>query len=118
MTLPARSSKHLPMGSNRFSASNPTTNKDNFHVRFNDFGESSLNILVIFHLLVPDVAAELREREAILLQIMDLARELDVEFAFPTRTLHVETMPAAATSASVGAGGLGEARQASIARAR
>jgi small-conductance mechanosensitive channel len=74
------------------------TNKENFHIRFNDFGESNLNILVIFHLMVPDYAAELREREEILLKIMDLAEELGVEFAFPTRTLHVETRPTPARS--------------------
>ena len=74
------------------------TNKDKFHVRFNDFGESSLNILVIFYLIVPDYAAELREREDVLLKIMDLAKELGVEFAFPTRTLHVETTPPAERS--------------------
>jgi hypothetical protein len=34
---------------------------------------------------------------------MGLAKELGVEFAFPTRTLHVETMPAAARSGTVGA---------------
>ena len=77
------------------------TNKDNFHVRFNDFGEGSLNVLVIFYLIVPDYAAELREREDILLKIMDLARGLRIEFAFPTRTLHVESMPATARSGAV-----------------
>jgi len=84
----------------------PMTGKDNFHVRFNDFGESSLNILIIFHLMVPDYAAELREREDILLKVVDLAKELGVEFAFPTRTLHVETM---LTSARASGGDLGTA---------
>jgi hypothetical protein len=37
---------------------------------------------------------------------MDFAKELRVEFAFPTRTLHVETMPTAARSGAVGAGTL------------
>jgi MscS family membrane protein len=59
------------------------------HVRLNNFGESSLDILVIFHLLVEDYATELREREAVLLRIMDLAREMGVELAFPTRTINV-----------------------------
>jgi len=62
-------------------------------VRFNDFGESSLNILVIFNLVVEDIAAELEEREKLLLQFFELAQELGVEFAFPTRTLHVDTTP-------------------------
>jgi MscS family membrane protein len=39
---------------------------------------------------VEDYTIELKEREAILLQIMDLARDIGVEFAFPTRTLHIE----------------------------
>jgi hypothetical protein len=30
------------------------TNKTNFNVRFNDFGESSLNILVYFHIETMD----------------------------------------------------------------
>jgi MscS family membrane protein len=82
----------------------PLTNKTNIQVRFNDFAESSLNILVYFYLNVADYTAELQEREAILLQIMDLAKELGVEFAFPTRTLRVETASAAAVSSEPNAG--------------
>jgi MscS family membrane protein len=69
----------------------PLTHKDNLQVRLNNLADSSLDILVLFHLNVEDYAAELREREDILLQIMDLAKDIGVEFAFPTRTLHVET---------------------------
>ena len=94
----------LANGIRQLITDHPMTNKDNFHVRFNDFGESSLNVLVIFYLMVPDYAAELREREDILLKIMDFAKELGVEFAFPTRTLHVESMPAAARSGAAGTG--------------
>ena len=71
----------------------PTTDKTTIRVRFNDFGESSLNSLVIFHLVVADAAAELEERETLLQQFIDVAQELGIEFAFPTRTLHVETVP-------------------------
>jgi MscS family membrane protein len=85
----------------------PLTNKTNFQVRFNNFSDSSLDILVMFHLTVTDYTAELEAREEILLQIMDLAKEIGVEFAFPTQTLHVETMPTAGNSGSVGASGPG-----------
>jgi MscS family membrane protein len=71
----------------------PLTNKTNFHVRFNNFGESSLNILVYFYFMVTDYAAELEAREEMLLRIMDLARELGINFAFPTRTLVIEAPP-------------------------
>ncbi len=74
----------------------PMTEKDNFHIRFNGFGESGLDILLYFYLHVPDYFTELEQREKILLQILDLAKEIDIEFAFPTRTLHVETVPKSA----------------------
>jgi MscS family membrane protein len=66
------------------------TNKTNFQVRFNNFSESSLDILVLFYFDVQDYGVELREREAILLRTMDLVNEIGVEFAFPTRTLQIE----------------------------
>jgi MscS family membrane protein len=69
----------------------PLTDKNNLQVHLNNFAESSLDILVLFHLNVEDYATELREREVILLKIMDLAKHIGVEFAFPTRTLQVDT---------------------------
>ena len=66
-------------------------------MRFNNFGESSLDILVIFHLQVEDYTTELREREVVLLQIMDLVRDAGVEFAFPTRTLQITNATEMAT---------------------
>jgi len=59
-------------------------------VRFNNFSESSLDILVMFYFDVLDYSVELREREAILLRIMDLVNEIGAAFAFPTRTLQIE----------------------------
>ena len=71
-------------------ADHPLTNKTNFNARFNDFGESSLDVLVYFYIETTDYSAELAAREEILLQIMDLAKDLGIEFAFPTRTLVIE----------------------------
>jgi MscS family membrane protein len=67
-------------------------------VRFNNFAESSLDILLIFNLLVEDYASELMAREAILLQVMDLVKEAGVEFAFPTRTLYLDSIPSQSSS--------------------
>ena len=71
----------------------PRTDKENLHIRFNGFGESGLDILLYFFLRVPDYFTELKEREQILLWIIDLAKEIGVGFAFPTRTLHLESTP-------------------------
>ncbi len=74
----------------------PQTDKATIQVRLNNFSESSLDILVMFHFQVADYGTELKEREAVLLQIMDLVEDACVEFAFPTRTLHIENSPPAA----------------------
>lgn len=72
-------------------ANHPMTNKTNFDARLNDFGESSLDVLVHFYLETTDYSTELRAREEILFRIMDLVKHADIEFAFPTRTLVIET---------------------------
>ena len=67
----------------------PYTRKDYFQVYLNEFGPSSLNILLyIFH-EVPDWSTELRERERMFLDIVRLADQLGVHFAFPTQTIHL-----------------------------
>jgi MscS family membrane protein len=68
----------------------PLAEESTCQVRLNNFGESSLDILVIFHLQVEDYASELREREVLLLQIMDLVSDTGIKLAFPTRTLYLE----------------------------
>jgi MscS family membrane protein len=88
---PREKLEELILGIKQLIADHPMTNKSNFNVRFNDFGESSLNILVYFHIETTDYSAELESREEILLRIMDLAKELGIDFAFPTRTLVIET---------------------------
>jgi MscS family membrane protein len=86
--------EQLIAGIKQLITDHPLTNKVKFDVRLNDFGESSLNILVYFHVETTEYSAELEAREKILLSIMDLAAELGVDFAFPTRTLVIETPPA------------------------
>jgi MscS family membrane protein len=69
----------------------PYTRKDYYQVWANDFADSSLNILVyVFH-EVPDWSTELRERERLFIDIVRLADRLGVQFAFPTRTVHLYT---------------------------
>jgi len=65
----------------------PYTRKDYYHVWFNEFADSSLNILLYCFVETPEWGTELRERHRLLLDIVRLADRLGVEFAFPTRTL-------------------------------
>ncbi len=71
----------------------PNTRKDNYHVYFNDMAASSLNIMFYIFFEVPSWGEELKARHEILLEIAHLAKELGINFAFPTQTLHVENLP-------------------------
>jgi MscS family membrane protein len=71
----------------------PDTRKDNIQVVLYDLGPHSLDILVNFFLKVPDRPAELIQRQRILLDILGLAETQGVQFAFPTQTLHIESLP-------------------------
>jgi MscS family membrane protein len=74
-------------------ASNPATVKDNYEVNLNAFGPSSLDILVNFHLEVPDWHTEMTERACIYMEVLRLAEELGVSFAFPSSSIYLEGTP-------------------------
>jgi MscS family membrane protein len=78
----------------------PYTRKDYYQVWCNEFGESSLDVMLYMFFEVPDWNTELRERERLFLDIVRLANRLQVQFAFPTRTLHVFPGEAAAPAAA------------------
>ena len=65
------------------------TRKDYFHVYFNGMGASSLDILVYVFWRVPDWSKELAEKHRLLMDILRVGKEMGIQFAFPTQTLHV-----------------------------
>lgn len=65
--------------------------KDLYEVHFNEFGAHSLNVLVYVFFAVSDWSNELQQRHNFLLEIMRLAADIGVDFAFPTQTLHVDS---------------------------
>ena len=84
----------------------PDTRKDNIQVVFNDLGPNSLDILMNFFLKVPSRMDELMGRQAILLDILRLAEGMGVRFAFPTQTLHIESLSGELRTISDGPVGL------------
>ena len=68
----------------------PYMRKDYFHVYFNGYADSALEILVYVFWETPEWSTELRERHRFLLDILRLARDLGVEFAYPTQTLYMK----------------------------
>jgi MscS family membrane protein len=62
-------------------------------VEFQDLSESSLSILLNCFIDAPTWEAEMRIRSILNLALLRLAVQIGVEFAFPTRTIHVASMP-------------------------
>ena len=75
----------------------PYTRKDYYQVWVNEFGPSSINILVYVFWEAPDWQTELRERHRFMIDIMRMADELGVEFAFPSQTVYLQRGSKAAT---------------------
>lgn len=70
---------------------NSFTRKDYFHVYFSDYGSSSLKILVYFFIITNDWGEELEQRQDIYFKIYSLAQKMEIEFAFPTQTLFLNS---------------------------
>ena len=65
------------------------TRKDNFNIYFVNFGASSLDIQLQVFWETPEYAREQAEKHRLMIDILRLAKEMNVSFAFPTQTLHM-----------------------------
>ncbi|MGN8224677.1 mechanosensitive ion channel family protein [Gracilimonas sp. BCB1] len=65
--------------------------QDVYEVHFNSFGAHSLDVLVYVFFDVPDWSTELQQRHNFFLEVLKLAKEVGVQFAFPTQTLHMDS---------------------------
>lgn len=71
----------------------PDTKSDSFNVEFTGFGDSALLILVNMYLKDLAWASEQKSRHQIHIAIVKLAKELGVDFAFPSTTVMIEQFP-------------------------
>jgi MscS family membrane protein len=90
---PAEKMEAFIEGVKNIIKANQYTRKDYYHVVFNQYAASSLDVMLYCFLKTPDWATELVERQNLFLEILRLAETLQVEFAYPTQTLHLETAP-------------------------
>lgn len=58
-----------------------------------EFGDSAIRIDLMFHFANATFQVEREQRHAITLAIMEIAEEMGVEFAFPTRTVVFDAQP-------------------------
>jgi MscS family membrane protein len=64
--------------------------EDGYTVKFSDYGDSSLNILVIYLVKTNDWDVMMVLKEEINYKIMQIVENNGTGFAFPTRTIHLE----------------------------
>jgi len=66
---------------------------DFYLVNFNEFGPHSLDVFIYCFTVTTVWAEFLAAKQDFMLEIMKLVDDLGLEFAFPTQTLHVESLP-------------------------
>ena len=75
----------------KYILNHPKTWDDKIHIVFNDYGPSSLNILLYIFIDAANWGEELLVREELLLGVMRIAEESNVDFAFPTQKMIIDT---------------------------
>lgn len=73
--------------------SHPLVRKEDATVALYNFSASSLDLRINAYITVPTYEQEIRVRQELMLSMIRLAEALDVRFAFPTQTLHIEEFP-------------------------
>ncbi len=79
-------------GTRAILLANPHTRKDYYEVHMSGFGAHSLDVMLYFFFDVASWSDELRERHNVFLEVMRLAQDLGVQFAFPTQTVHLDSV--------------------------
>jgi len=76
----------------------PSVDPNDVYVGLKGFGASSIDIEFLCHLQVSDYAAQVEAQHKIIMDVIALAEDMDVQFAFPTRTIHMPAGGLAGTS--------------------
>ena len=66
----------------------PHTRKEKYQVWLNNMGDSALEVMLYVFWRVPSWSQELKERHRLLMDILRLGKTMEIQFAFPTHTIH------------------------------
>jgi MscS family membrane protein len=80
-------------GLRKINEVHPSTNTGTSFIHLNNMGGSSLDILFIVYFSTTDWAEDLKIREDIIFNIIELAEALNVHIAFPSTSVYVESTP-------------------------
>ena len=87
-------------GIKQIIATYPSTRKEGYEVHFSSMSASSLDIMINAYLSVPTWSEELRAKHELLIQIMKLAKTLNIGFAFPSTSVYIENLNKSKTTIS------------------
>lgn len=90
---PAHSVSTIVEAMQQYLDQHPETNQEPGVVRFDTFGESSLDILVIFFVQTAIAREFNRVKEEVNLKIMEIVKDAGARFAFPSRELYIRQNP-------------------------
>ncbi len=76
-------------GLREFIRRNPNARQDNFEVALYQLSASSIDVLIQFYVRAPDFRDDVRERNAIYTFVLQLAKRLKIQLAFPTQSIVV-----------------------------
>lgn len=86
---PAPSIKAIVASIQAYIDQHPETNREPGVIRFDAFGESSLDVLVIFFVETALAREFNRVKEEVNLKILEIVEATDARFAFPSRELYI-----------------------------
>lgn len=81
------------LGLRSIVANQPLIEQESVEIHLNSFADSAINILFYTFINTNDWTIELNVRHNILIEIINLAKELGISFAYPTSTILVEEFP-------------------------
>ena len=88
---PAKKLKDIMADIRLSLAAHPMTHDEAPAIYFDELGESSLKILVIFFVNTADWGAFMQAKEEIIFSIMDIVKNHEAEFAFPSRKIYIQS---------------------------
>ena len=80
-------------GLREIAMTHPEVDKNDIYIHLNNLGPSSIDIIFVIFFNTNDWALELKWKEEVIKSILELAASLGVQFAYPTSSLFIETMP-------------------------
>jgi small-conductance mechanosensitive channel len=95
----------IPEMLRRIIEAQPEARFDRAHL--NSFADSALEYEVVYWMLTPDYTRYMDAQQAINLAMIRAFRDAGIDFAFPTRTVHVASMPSAPAAVAEPASGSG-----------